>query len=86
MSKHLTGCAEAVSRVYPYLDGEANWIGRAMVRWHLRKCTRCEAAFIFEQHLKEKVHDGLAEECPQDVLDRLKLVLDVEKAPGSEHE
>ncbi len=71
MNDH-SACAEAASRVYPFLDGELTWIKRTKIRWHLRACTRCEAAFVFEQHFKEKVREGLREECPQEVIDRLK--------------
>ncbi len=71
MSNHTT-CAEAAARVYPYLDGELTWIKRTRIRWHLRACTRCEAAFHFEQHLKAKVREGLKEECPDAVIERLR--------------
>lgn len=71
MNDH-SACAEAAARVYPFLDGELTWVRRAKVRWHLRACTRCEAAFVFESYLKAKVSEGLAEECPDDVVERLR--------------
>ena len=69
-------CAEAVERIYPFIDGELTWITRAKIRWHLRACSNCEAAYEFERRFKEKVHDHLREECPDDVLDRLRGFLD----------
>lgn len=65
-------CQDAVNRLYPYLDGEMTSFQRLKVRWHLRKCPPCEGAFHFEEKLKVVVHDGLHEECPQEVLDRLR--------------
>ncbi len=67
-----SACAEAAARVYPFLDGELTWIRRVKVRWHLRACTRCQAAFVFETYLKGKVSEGLVEECPDDVIERLR--------------
>lgn len=65
-------CVDAASRVYPYLDGELGWMARVKVRWHLRSCTRCESAFIFQEYINARVHSGLGEECPDEVVDRLR--------------
>ena len=75
MTQH-SPCAEAVEKVYPYIDGELTWIDKAKVRWHLRACTNCEAAYEFEKRLKTRIHDQLREDCPDDVLDRLKDFMD----------
>ncbi len=69
-------CAEAVEKVYPFIDGELTWIAKAKIRWHLRACSKCEAAYEFERRFKAKVHDDLQEECPDEVLNRLKGFLD----------
>ncbi len=74
MTRHIT-CAEAASRLYPFLDGELTWIRRAKIRWHLRACTKCEAAFLFEQHFKAKVAESLVEDCPDEVVERLRYFL-----------
>ena len=65
-------CADAVDRLYPYLDGEMTTLQRWKVRWHLRKCPPCEGAYGFEERLKVIVHDRLQEDCPDELVDRLR--------------
>ncbi len=75
MSEH-SPCSEAVEKVYPFIDGEMTWIARAKIRWHLRACSNCEAAYEFERRFKIRVRDQLHEDCPEDVLTRLKEFLE----------
>lgn len=75
-------CQEAVDRLYPYLDGEVSRLHRFRVRWHLRRCAPCDGAFHFEERLKVTVSDGLKDECPDEVIDRLRALLGDERAKG----
>ncbi len=68
-------CSDAVTRLYPYLDGEVSVIQRMRVRWHLRHCPPCEGAYRFEQKLKVVIHERLHEDCPEEVMDRLRRLV-----------
>lgn len=68
-------CDDAVERLYPYLDNEISTIQRMKVRWHLRRCPPCEGAYHFEEKLKLVIHDRLHEDCPEEVLDRLRRMV-----------
>ena len=68
-------CDEALSRIYPYLDGEVTVYRRFRVRRHLRKCHNCTGAFSFEERLKIVIRERSHEDPPPEFLDRLRLYL-----------
>lgn len=69
-------CAEAVEKLYPYLDAEMGRFAQWKVRWHLRKCEPCAGAFSFQEGLSVVISQALAEDCPPDVVDRLQNYLE----------
>lgn len=72
-------CAEAVEKLYPYLDSEMSRVDQFKVRWHLRKCEPCAGAFSFQEGLSVVITEALAEDCPPDVVRRLQGFLDTSK-------
>jgi predicted anti-sigma-YlaC factor YlaD len=68
-------CEKALCLAHRYLDGEMVWFRRMRVEWHLHRCRQCDASFLFEQRLKQRVHDGCHEEIPTIVYERLRAVL-----------
>lgn len=50
-------CEEAVSRVYEYLDGEAEEAERERIRCHVLKCERCYPFFNWERVFLETVKE-----------------------------
>jgi mycothiol system anti-sigma-R factor len=74
MSEHE--CAEAVRKLYPYLDGELDADMIAMVESHLRHCTPCLEAFDFEAELRKVVANRCAEKMPDGMHAKLMAMLD----------
>lgn len=70
-----SNCDDALSRLYPYLDGEVTVYRRFRVRLHLRKCRDCTGAFDFEERLKVVVRDRSQEEPPPEFIERLRTYL-----------
>ena len=68
-------CADALQRIYPYLDGEVTTWRRWWVRRHLRHCPPCEDLYDFEDRLKAMVREKCSEEVPDEVVDRLRQFL-----------
>jgi mycothiol system anti-sigma-R factor len=57
---HDTDCAEVLSRVYDFLDGEIDDERREEIRVHLDECGPCLAQFGLERAVKELVHRSCA--------------------------
>lgn len=72
-------CDDAITRLYPYLDGEINSFRKWVIRHHLKSCSPCESAFSFEQRLKVVIRERTSEEVPPEVLQRLKAFLQQEE-------
>ncbi|MBN2113539.1 MAG: zf-HC2 domain-containing protein [Acidimicrobiia bacterium] len=68
-------CEKARALAYRYLDREMVWYRRLQVRWHLRRCPRCEHGFHFEEVLRRRIHEGCHEEIPTAVYERLRAAL-----------
>jgi mycothiol system anti-sigma-R factor len=47
-----TECAEALDRVYTYLDGEIEDLDKAKIRQHLDECAPCLRQYGIEQEVK----------------------------------
>lgn len=71
-------CDEALERLYEYLDAELDQVTAAGVRAHLDECGGCSGGFDFERRLKSVVRDRLSEDVPDQVLERLRGVLEQE--------
>lgn len=72
-------CHDALTRLYPYLDGEVTAYRRFRVRRHLRKCGNCGPAFSFEEQLKIVIRERSQEDPPPEFMDRLRQYMAGEK-------
>lgn len=73
-------CNEAMKQVYRYLDGEMTWWRAREIRHHLEDCPPCGEAFSYEDHFLKVVRQGLKEEPPTEMMERLRAVLRSEEA------
>jgi mycothiol system anti-sigma-R factor len=78
-------CDNAVDYLYQYIDEELTWSRRLRVRWHLRKCGLCVAAFDFESRLKERIKECDRDEPSQELLDRIRTFIEQEATGGQEN-
>ena len=69
-------CHDAMTRIYPYLDGEVTVYRRFRVRRHLRRCLNCSPAFSFEEQLKIVIRERSKEDPPPEFLERLRSYLE----------
>ncbi len=69
-------CAEAVQRLWEYLDGALPETDRAAVEEHLSFCRRCCGEAEFAAELRAFLARSAAEELPEDVRHRLLATLD----------
>jgi mycothiol system anti-sigma-R factor len=79
---HQADCAEAVERLYYFLDGELTIERRAVIQRHLDECADCIEAYEFEAELRLAVSRGCREQVPDELRQRIALALAVEP-PGS---
>jgi mycothiol system anti-sigma-R factor len=68
-------CLDAERRLYEYLDGEMGRIKRWRLKRHLKACPPCEDGYSFESKLKRKIHDGCAEEVPEELWNRISTFI-----------
>ena len=68
-AEHDAECADAVKRLYHYLDGELDDDRRALVKHHLDDCMPCLEAFDFELELRQVI----ARKCREPVPDQLRV-------------
>jgi mycothiol system anti-sigma-R factor len=69
-------CAEAVERMWAYLDGELTADDRAALEEHLGFCRVCCGEVEFAQELRGFLARSASEELPDDVRARLIASLD----------
>ena len=69
-------CAEAVERLWAYLDGALTAEGKAALEEHLGFCRVCCGEVEFAQELRGFLARSAAEELPEDVRARLIASLD----------
>ena len=72
-------CDDAISTIYPYLDGEMTVMRRMFVRLHLRRCSGCVGAFAFEQRLKMVIRERCQEEVPKEMIESLRSIIETER-------
>ena len=70
-------CADAVRRLWEYLDGAVDESSRAAIDEHLSFCRRCCGELEFAQEMRAFLATHAAEELPDDVRARLLATLDV---------
>lgn len=73
-------CDQALTEVYLYLDRELTWWRRRVIRRHLADCPPCLHGYHFEERLRVVVRTRLAEDVPQEFLDRLNAAIRNERA------
>lgn len=72
----MTSCAEAVDRLWAYLDGELDAIDRDRVDAHLAWCRRCCGELEFAQRLRALLVGARLPALPPDVGTRLSRLID----------
>lgn len=70
-----SGCAEAVSRLWEYLEGGLAPADFTAVERHLFHCLRCCGEVVFARELQHRLA-GDPPSIPRDVEDRLEQFLD----------
>ena len=70
---HETDCAEVLSLVYDFLDGEVDEADRARIVQHLDECSPCLRQYGLEQAVKALVHRSCTCEHAPDSL-RVQIV------------
>ena len=77
------GCAEAVRRLWEYLDAGLDDGDHAEVNAHLAWCLRCCGEVEFAHHLRDLLRRRSPTELPGDVHQRLEAVItDLGKLTG----
>ena len=69
-------CAEAVRRLWAYLDGDLADRERATVDAHLALCRRCCGELEFARHLQAKLAAAAGPDLPPDIAGRFERLLD----------
>jgi mycothiol system anti-sigma-R factor len=67
----MIGCAEAMRRLWEYLDGNVDIDDRVLVEEHLARCRTCCGELEFAEELRRFLARSAGEELPSDVLRRL---------------
>lgn len=70
-------CAEALSRLFEFLDQEIDESDGDRIRQHLADCEPCLSAYDVEDHLKKLVRRSCAEAAPAELHVRIRQQLTV---------
>jgi anti-sigma factor (TIGR02949 family) len=73
-------CTRALHALYEFLDGELTSERRAFIEYHLNGCPQCFSAFDFEAELRIVVRSRLQTEVPGELVSRIAVALDAERA------
>jgi anti-sigma factor (TIGR02949 family) len=65
-------CDDALTNLYQYLDREIEASTSEVIRAHLEDCSGCLKSFDFEARLQIVVRERLAEDVPDEFLERLR--------------
>ncbi len=76
--EHDAKSADAVERLYHYLDGELDDQRRALVKRHLDDCMPCLEAFDFELELRQVIGRMCREPVPEQLRTRIALAIQAE--------
>ncbi len=72
----MIGCAEAVSKLWEYLDETIEAADRALVEEHLARCLACCGELEFARELRAFLARSDHEDLPPDVLQRLRQTIE----------
>lgn len=75
----MAGCEEALTNLYQYLDRELETVTSEEIRFHLEECSGCLQRFDFEGKLKQVVRERLAEDVPDEFIERLRDAISRER-------
>lgn len=75
---HDANCADAVQRLYHFLDGELDDERRVHVQQHLDACLPCLEAFDFELELRQVVARKCRDSVPEQLRVRIALAIQAE--------
>ena len=76
-------CADAVHRLYHFLDGELTPDKRAEIQHHLDECNPCLEAFDFEAELKILIASKCREQVPDGLRERIAAAIRHTHGTGS---
>ncbi|HJQ91270.1 MAG TPA: mycothiol system anti-sigma-R factor [Acidimicrobiia bacterium] len=65
-------CDDALTNLYQYLDREIEASTSEVIRAHLEDCSGCLKSFDFEARLQIVVRERLAEDVPDEFVQRLR--------------
>jgi anti-sigma factor (TIGR02949 family) len=74
---HPVDCAEALSRLFEFLDSEIEEADADRIRQHLADCEPCLAEYDVEDHLKKLVRRSCQEVAPAELHVRIRQQLTV---------
>lgn len=72
---HNCECGDARDQIYQYLDAELDEATATSIRAHLDDCTPCHGSFEFERRLKAVIRSHLSEVMPEDLEEKVKLLI-----------
>ncbi|HLN76879.1 MAG TPA: zf-HC2 domain-containing protein [Nocardioidaceae bacterium] len=67
----MIGCAEAVKRLWEYLDATIDLDDRVLVEEHLTRCRTCCGELEFAKELRRILAERSPADLPADVIQRL---------------
>jgi anti-sigma factor (TIGR02949 family) len=70
------GCAEAVRRLWDFLDHDLDAADQAAVEAHLAWCRRCCGELAFAREMQRLLRTGTGADLPPEVQDRLERTID----------
>ena len=68
-------CADAIHRLYHFLDGELTDDRRVEIRRHLDDCGPCLEAFDFEMELRVMIASKCRDDVPDGLRERIALAI-----------
>ena len=68
-------CAETISRLYEFLDGELNEERRRAIENHLNFCPPCGSVVTFEAELRRVIADRAKDHVPEQLRVRILAAL-----------
>jgi mycothiol system anti-sigma-R factor len=72
----MISCADAMRRLWEYLDQTVDAADRALVEDHLARCRRCCGELEFAKELRRFLASSSREDIPEKVLRRLNQTLE----------
>ena len=76
-------CADAIEKLYHYLDGELTALRREQIAQHLAECSPCLDAFDFEVELRVVIARKCRDVVPDSLKERVRKALEASGMPPS---